>query len=144
MPVLIPESMLEKERCLVCGTDAKKGSDAYRHIAEHLQDALDHISADKKKKEQKQEKYEPMFHLKNIDLIQQMSIQLYQYGKNLSEIVNEIESVQERNQEIYETIQYKTDLIDDKQSEMARIVAQSGSGSDIGNMARNWTNIKHW
>lgn len=149
LPWYIPDiktmqSMLEKERCLVCGTDAKKGSDAYRHIAEHLQDALDHISADKKKKEQKQEKYEPMFHLKNIDLIHQMSIQLYQYGKNLSEIVNEIESVQERNQEIYETIQYKTDLIDEKQSEMARIVAQSGSGSDIGSMASNWTNIKHW
>ena len=42
-----------------------------------------------------------MFHLKNIDLIHQMSIQLYQYGKNLSEIVNEIESVQERNQKKY-------------------------------------------
>ena len=27
---------------------------------------------------------------------------------------------------------------------MARIVAQSGSGSDIGSMASNWTNIKHW
>jgi hypothetical protein len=62
LPWYIPDiktmqSMLEKEKCLVCGTDAKKGSDAYRHIAEHLQDALDHISADKKKKEQKQEKY---------------------------------------------------------------------------------------
>lgn len=149
LPWYIPDiktmqSMLEKEKCLVCGTDAKKGSDAYKHIAEHLQEALDHINANNKKKEQKYDKYEPMFHLKNIDLIHQMSIQLYQYGKNLSEIVNEIESVQERNQEIYETIQRKTDLIDEKQSEMAKIIAQSGSASDIGNMASNWTNIKHW
>lgn len=147
LPWYIPDiktmqSMLDKEKCLVCGTDAKKGSDAYKHIAEHLQEALDHLGVTNKKKEQKREKYEPMFHLKNIDLIHQMSIQLYQYGKNLSEIVNEIESVQERNQEIYEKIQHKTDLIEDKQSEMARIIAQSGA--DIGGMASNWTNIKHW
>lgn len=149
LPWYIPDiktmqSMLEKEKCLVCGTDAKKGSEAYKHIAEHLREALDHISAENNKKEKKYERYEQMFHLKNIDFIHQMSIQLYQYGKNLSEIVNEIEAVQDRNQEIYEIIQQKTDSIDEKQSEMAKIIAQSGSGSDIGNMASNWTNIKHW
>lgn len=138
------ETMLSEERCLVCGTEAKKGSPAYNHIAEHLKEALDYLSGENKKKSIKEENYVPLFHLKNIEFIHQMSIELNNYGIRIAEISDDMEKLQKENAGIYEKIQSKQGIIDSKQSEIAKILAQSGSGKDIGDMANNWTNIKHW
>ena len=97
LPWYIPDvktmqSMLEKETCLVCGTKATKGSDAYNHIAAHLQEALDHLAAEKKAPTTSIVE-EPLFAGKNIEQIHQLSIQLYQYGKNINDIRFEIEKI---------------------------------------------------
>ena len=149
LPWYIPDvntmkSMLAQERCLVCGTVAKKGSDAYNHIAEHLKEALDYIAGESKTEAAKEEKYVPVFHLKNIELIHQMSIELFNYGIRIAEISHNIEKLQKHNDAVYTDIQSKLGVIDSKKSEIAKILAQSGSGKDIGDMADNWTNIKHW
>lgn len=91
LPWYIPDvktmqSMLDKERCLVCGTKAAKGSDAYNHIAQHLQEALDHIHKKNLKAKSEEVKEEEIFHYKNVEYLHQMSIQLYQYGINLCDI----------------------------------------------------------
>lgn len=137
------ESMLEKERCLVCGTEAKKGSAAYEHIAKHLQEALDHLSKPKKS-ETAEEPVEDVFKYRNIELIHQMSIQLYQYGMNLGDISFDIEREKQKNDKLYSAINDLSQLIDEKQTDMARVLSQSSSGKDLGQLASSWTNIKHW
>ena len=148
LPWYIPDvktmqSMLEKERCLVCGTEAKKGSAAYEHIAQHLREALDHIGRTKKK-EVKEEPVEEIFKYRNVESIHQMSIQLYQYGMNLGDIVFDIEREKQKNDRIYAAINELSQTIDEKQTDMARVLSQSASGRDIGQLASSWTNIKHW
>lgn len=137
------ESMLEKERCLVCGTEAKKGSAAYEHIAKHLQEALDHL-AKPKKNETEDDPVEESFKYRNIELIHQLSIQLYQYGMNLGDISYDIEREKQKNDKLYAAINDLSQLIDEKQTDMARVLSQSASGRDIGQLASSWTNIKHW
>lgn len=148
LPWYIPDvktmqSMLEKERCLVCGTEAKKGSAAYEHIAKHLQEALDHLSKSKKG-DTPETKAEETFKYRNIELIHQLSIQLYQYGMNLGEISYDIEREKQKNDKLYAVINDLSQLIDEKQTDMARVLSQSASGRDIGQLASSWTNIKHW
>lgn len=148
LPWYIPDvktmqSMLEKERCLVCGTEAKKGSAAYEHIAKHLQEALDHLSKSKKG-DTPETKAEETFKYRNIELIHQLSIQLYQYGMNLGEISYDIEREKQKNDKLYAAINELSQLIDEKQTDMARVLSQSASGRDIGQLASSWTNIKHW
>lgn len=148
LPWYIPDvktmqSMLEKERCLVCGTEAKKGSAAYEHIAKHLQEALDHLSKSKKG-DTPETKAEETFKYRNIELIHQLSIQLYQYGMNLGEISYDIECEKQKNDKLYAAINDLSQLIDEKQTDMARVLSQSASGRDIGQLASSWTNIKHW
>ena len=148
LPWYIPDvktmqSMLEKERCLVCGTEAKKGSAAYEHIAKHLQEALDHLSKSKKG-DTPETKAEETFKYRNIELIHQLSIQLYQYGMNLGEISYDIEREKQKNDKLYAAINDLSQLIDEKQTDMARVLSQSASGRDIGQLASSWTNIKHW
>lgn len=148
LPWYIPDvktmqSMLEKERCLVCGTEAKKGSAAYEHIAKHLQEALDHLSKSKKG-DTPEAKAEETFKYRNIELIHQLSIQLYQYGMNLGEISYDIEREKQKNDKLYAAINELSQLIDEKQTDMARVLSQSASGRDIGQLASSWTNIKHW
>ncbi|MBR6416374.1 MAG: AAA family ATPase [Bacteroidales bacterium] len=148
LPWYIPDvktmqSMLEKERCLVCGTEAKKGSEAYEHIAKHLQEALDHLSKSKKS-DTPEAKAEETFKYRNIELIHQLSIQLYQYGINLGEISYDIEREKQKNDKLYAAINDLSQLIDEKQTDMARVLSQSASGKDIGQLASSWTNIKHW
>ena len=148
LPWYIPDvktlqSMLEKERCLVCGTEAKKGSSAYEHIAKHLQEALDHLSKSKKS-DTPETKAEDTFKYRNIELIHQLSIQLYQYGMNLGEISYDIEREKQKNDKLYAAINDLSQLIDEKQTDMARVLSQSASGRDIGQLASSWTNIKHW
>ena len=148
LPWYIPDvktmqSMLEKERCLVCGTEAKKGSAAYEHIAKHLQEALDHLSKSKKS-DTPEAKAEETFKYRNIELIHQLSIQLYQYGMNLGEISYDIEREKQKNDKLYAAINDLSQLIDEKQTDMARVPSQSASGRDIGQLASSWTNIKHW
>ena len=148
LPWYIPDvktmqSMLEKERCLVCGTEAKKGSAAYEHIAKHLQEALDHLSKSKKG-DTPEAKAEETFRYRNIELIHQLSIQLYQYGMNLGEISYDIEREKQKNDKLYAAINELSQLIDEKQTDMARVLSQSASGRDIGQLASSWTNIKHW
>lgn len=148
LPWYIPDvktmqSMLEKERCLVCGTEAKKGSAAYEHIAKHLQEALDHLSKSKKG-DTPEAKAEETFKYRNIELIHQLSIQLYQYGMNLGEISYDIEREKQKNDKLYAAINDLSQLIDEKQTDMARVLSQSASGRDIGQLASSWTNIKHW
>lgn len=148
LPWYIPDvktmqSMLEKERCLVCGTEAKKGSAAYEHIAKHLQEALDHLSKSKKS-DTPEAKAEETFKYRNIELIHQLSIQLYQYGMNLGEISYDIEREKQKNDKLYAAINDLSQLIDEKQTDMARVLSQSASGRDIGQLASSWTNIKHW
>lgn len=148
LPWYIPDvktmqSMLEKERCLVCGTPAPYGSAAYEHIAKHLQEALVHLSQNKKTDEPVQ-KVEEIFKYKNIENLHQMSIQLYQYGISLRDISIDIENEKRRNDKLYQEINDRTQTIDEKQSEMARILSQSSSGKDIGQLASSWLNIKHW
>ena len=82
--------MLEKERCLVCGTDAPKGSAAYNHIEKHLMEALDHLTR-KPKHTPENETIKEIFKHRNIENIHQMSIQLYQYGVNIGDIMYDIE-----------------------------------------------------
>ena len=149
LPWYIPDvktmqSMLDKERCLVCGTKAARGSDAYNHIAQHLQEALDHIHKKNLKANTEEVKEEEIFHYKNVEYLHQMSIQLYQYGINLCDISLDIEKEKRRNDALYEEINDKANLIEDKQTEMARVLAQSASGQDIGALAGGWVNIKHW
>lgn len=149
LPWYIPDvktmqSMLHQERCLVCGREAKEGSEAYNHIKGHLEEALEHLGKAKKKDKKEEEIVLPLFAYKNIESLHQMSIQLYQYGKNLNEITEEIENVNKKNQEIHERIQSLHAKVDSKQNEVARILAQSGSGNDIGELANNWLDIKHW
>jgi hypothetical protein len=149
LPWYIPDvktmqSMLHQERCLVCGREAKEGSEAYNHIKEHLEEAMEQLGMTKKTKQDNAEKVQPLFVNKNIESIHQMSIQLYQYGKNLNEITEEIENVNKKNQEIHERIQALHTKVDNKQNEVARILAQSGSGNDIGELSNNWLDIKHW
>lgn len=149
LPWYIPDvktmqSMLEKETCLVCGTKAPKGSDAYNHIATHLQEALDHLASEKKSSVKTHPKEEPLFLGKNIEQIHQLSIQLYQYGKNINEIQYEIEKIKTQNGKIHELISQKHEQVDSAQTKIAQILAQSHTGNDIGSMANNWTNIKHW
>lgn len=149
LPWYIPDvktmqSMLDKERCLVCGTKAEKGSEAYKHIAQHLQEALDHLSKKSVHKNKDEVKEEKIFHYDNVEYIHQMSIQLYQYGINLCDIAIDIEKEKLRNDNLYEEINEKSNLIEDKQTEMARVLAQSSSGQDIGALAGGWVNIKHW
>jgi len=148
LPWYIPDvktmqSMLDKECCLVCGTRAPKGSSAYDHINKHLQEALDHL---KKSKQVDSEtiQEEEIFKFKNIESIHQMSIQLYQYGISLCDISIDIENEKKRNDDLYADITDKTQLIDDKTTEMARVLSQSSSGQDIGQLANSWVNIKHW
>ena len=149
LPWYIPDiktmqSMLEKETCLVCGTKAVKGSDAYNHIANHLQEALDHIASQQHKVSEQEPEEKPLFSERNIEQIHQLSIQLYQYGKNINEIHYEIEKVKTRNKEIKEKILEKHSQIDDAQTKMAKLLAESNSGKDINDIATNWGNIKHW
>lgn len=149
LPWYIPDvktmqSMLDKERCLVCGTKAEKGSDAYNHIAQHLQEALDHLSKKNARENRDEVKEEKIFYYDNVEYIHQMSIQLYQYGLNLCDIAIDIEKEKLRNDNLYEEINEKSNLIEDKQTEMARVLAQSSSGQDIGALAGGWVNIKHW
>ena len=149
LPWYIPDvntmqSMLEKERCLVCGTKAEKGSDAYNHIAKHLQEALDYLHKKDIKEDSEEIKEEEIFHFKNVENLHQMSIQLYQYGINLCDISFDIEKEKRRNDALYEEINDSVNLIEEKQTEMARILAQSASGQDIGALAGGWVNIKHW
>lgn len=149
LPWYIPDiktmqSMLDKERCLVCGTKAEKGSDAYKHIAQHLQEALDHLHKKNAHTNSEEVKEEEIFHFKNVESIHQMSIQLYQYGINLCDIALDIEKEKRRNDNLYEEISDKSSLIEEKQTEMARVLAQSSSGQDIGALAGGWVNIKHW
>lgn len=148
LPWYIPDvktmqSMLEKERCLVCGTEAKKGSAAYEHIAKHLQEAIDHL-AKPKKNETEDGPIEETFKYRNIELIHQLSIQLYQYGMNLGDISYDIEREKQKNDKLYAAINDLSQLIDEKQTDMARVLSQSASGRDIGQLASSWTNIKHW
>ena len=148
LPWYIPDvktmqSMLEKERCLVCGTEAPKGSSAYAHIAKHLEEALEHINKTHKQ-EHKEEIVEELFKLRNVESLHQMSIQLYQYGINLNDISAEIEKEKSRNDGLHLEIQDKNQTIDEKQTEMARVLSQSASGHDIGELAGSWLNIKHW
>lgn len=148
LPWYIPDvktmqSMLEKERCLVCGTEAKKGSAAYEHIAKHLQEALDHL-AKPKKNETEDGPVEETFKYRNIELIHQLSIQLYQYGMNVGDISYDIEREKQKNDKLYAAINDLSQLIDEKQTDMARVLSQSASGRDIGQLASSWTNIKHW
>jgi len=148
LPWYIPDvktmqSMLEKERCLVCGTEAKKGSAAFDHIAKHLQEALDHLSKSKKSDTPESNAVET-FKYRNIELIHQLSIQLYQYGMNLGEISYDIEREKQKNDKLYAAINDLSQLIDEKQTDMARVLSQSASGRDIGQLASSWTNIKHW
>ncbi len=148
LPWYIPDvktmqSMLEKERCLICGTEAKIGSSAYEHIAKHLQEALDHLSKSKKS-DTPEAKAEETFKYRNIELIHQLSIQLYQYGINLGEISYDIEREKQKNDKLYAAINDLSQLIDEKQTDMARVLSQSASGKDIGQLASSWTNIKHW
>lgn len=149
LPWYIPDvktmqSMLEKETCLVCGTKAPKGSDAYNHIAAHLQEALDYLASEKKASVNPIVGDEPLFTGKNIEQIHQLSIQLYQYGRNINEIQYEIEKIKAQNGKIHELILQKHEQVDNAQTKMAQILAQSHTGNDIGSMACNWTNIKHW
>lgn len=148
LPWYIPDvktmqSMLEKERCLVCGTEAKKGSAAYEHIAKHLQEALDHLGKPKMS-ETEDGAVEETFKYRNIELIHQLSIQLYQYGMNLGDISYDIEREKQKNDKLYTAINDLSQLIDEKQTDMARVLSQSASGRDIGQLASSWTNIKHW
>lgn len=150
LPWYIPDiktmqSMLDKETCLVCGTKAPKGSDAYNHIAEHLQEALDHLASEKKVSENSEiDMEEPLFPGKNIEQIHQLSIQLYQYGKNINEIQYHIEQIRAKNRKVHNLISQKHEQLDNARTKMAQILAQSNTGTDIGSMVSNWTNIKHW
>lgn len=148
LPWYIPDvktmqSMLEKERCLVCGTEAPKGSAAYSHIAKHLEEALDHINRTHKQ-EHKDEVVKEIFRLRNVETLHQMSIQLYQYGISLNDISAEIEKEKSRNDALHLEIEDKNQIIEEKRNEMARILSQSASGHDIGELASSWINIKHW
>lgn len=137
------ESMLQKERCLVCGTPAPRGSAAYEHIAKHLKEALDHLG--KAKKDDKPvTQVEELFKYKNIESIHQLSIQLYQYGINLGDIFFDIEKEKKKNDKLYVEINDLVQTIDEKQTDMARVLSQSSSGKDIGALASSWVNIKHW
>ena len=135
--------MLQKERCLVCGTPAPRGSAAYEHIAKHLKEALDHLG--KAKKDDKPvTQVEELFKYKNIESIHQLSIQLYQYGINLGDIFFDIEKEKKKNDKLYVEINDLVQTIDEKQTDMARVLSQSSSGKDIGALASSWVNIKHW
>lgn len=148
LPWYIPDvktmqSMLEKERCLVCGTEAKKGSAAYEHIARHLKEALEHLNKPKKN-DTPDVVIEETFKYRNIESIHQMSIQLYQYGMHLGDISYEIEKEKQKNDKLYAAINELAHAIDEKQTDMARVLSQSATGKDIGQLASSWTNIKHW
>ena len=148
LPWYIPDvktmqSMLEKERCLVCGTDAPKGSAAYNHIEKHLMEALDHLTR-KPKHTPENETVKEIFKYRNIENIHQMSIQLYQYGVNIGDIIYDIEREKQRNDKLYSEINSLAETIDAKQSDMARVLSQSSSGKDIGMLANSWLNIKNW
>ena len=148
LPWYIPDvktmqSMLEKERCLVCGTEAKKGSAAYEHIARHLKEALEHLNKPKKN-DTPDVVIEETFKYRNIESIHQMSIQLYQYGMHLGDISYEIEKEKQKNDKLYVAINELAHAIDEKQTDMARVLSQSATGKDIGQLASSWTNIKHW
>ena len=151
LPWYIPDvktmqSMLEKEVCLVCGSKAVKGSDAYNHIASRLQEALEHLAPKKEIIDNSEESKEDtiLFIGKSIDYIHQLSIQLYNYGKNISEIKYEIENVKLGNEKIQNHISKKYEQADSIRTKIAQILAQSKSGNDIGGMVGNWSNIKHW
>lgn len=151
LPWYIPDvktmqSMLEKEVCLVCGSKAVKGSDAYNHIASRLQEALEHLAPKKEIIDNSEESKEDtiLFIGKSIDYIHQLSIQLYNYGKNISEIKYEIENVKLGNEKIQNHISKKYEQADSIRTKIAQIMAQSKSGNDIGGMVGNWSNIKHW
>lgn len=151
LPWYIPDvktmqSMLEKEVCLVCGSKAVKGSDAYNHIASRLQEALEHLAPKKEIIDNSEESKEDtiLFIGKSIDYIHQFSIQLYNYGKNISEIKYEIENVKLGNEKIQNHISKKYEQADSIRTKIAQILAQSKSGNDIGGMVGNWSNIKHW
>lgn len=148
LPWYIPDvktmqSMLEKERCLVCGTEAKKGSAAYEHIAKHLKEALEHLNKPKKN-DASDVVVEETFKYRNVESIHQMSIQLYQYGMHLGDISYEIEKEKQKNDKLYAAINELSHAIDEKQTDMARVLSQSATGKDIGQLASSWTNIKHW
>ena len=149
LPWYIPDvktmqSMLDKETCLVCGTKAPKGSDAYNHIAAHLQEALDHLANEKHLEAKTNAKEEQLFVGNNIEQIHQLSIQLYHYGKNINEIQYDIQKVKERNKKVYELISHKRGKVDEAKNKMAQILAQSKTGNDVGSLASNWQSIKHW
>lgn len=137
------ESMLKKQQCALCGSPAPEGSDAYKHIEQHLQVALDHIFREKENKKAMAETYVPMFSQRNIDRIHESSTYLYNTIGEIENISYQINELIEQNEKVNNEIFGKNQKIDQLKTEIARIQAQSKNGHDLGSNDNSWVDYKH-
>lgn len=150
LPWYIPDiktmqNMVNGHRCLVCGTEAPEGSAAYKHMYDHLMEALNHKQAedDDKKPEPEDEKIEPLFKSTFIDELHQLSISLSTYGDSIRSLEKAVKDKFADNVNVGKEIQAITAKIDDTKDKISRLIAQSNSSEEIPDFHNLWVQIRH-
>lgn len=131
--------MLSSHRCVFCGTQAEEGSISYDFIKQRLQSVIELLSKRKETPEIKK-----LFKYRNIEEIKEMGVGVNYAGKNNSIIIEEINKVIQRNDEINAILSKKQQRIDLLNDEITKLYATSSSGDNINDYIANFSMVNSW
>ena len=150
LPWYIPDietmkNMVSNHKCLVCGTEAPDGSAAYKHMYDHLMEALNHKQNEEEliSSNENDDKVEPLFKSSYIDELHQLSISLTTYGDSIRSLEKAIKDKFEENTNIEKEIQSINFKINDTKNKISRLIAQSNNSEEITDFHNLWMQIRH-
>lgn len=132
--------MLHVHRCAYCGTEAPEGSLPFDFIKQRINDVLDLLSP---KPEEKAPVFKRYFSYQNIENLREMGRGLT-YGKNISGIGDEIESLFSANDERRSEIAKIQSKIDNLSKQITKLYANSSSGENLKDYVTNYSIVNRW
>ena len=126
------EEMIKDEVCKVCGRPAQKGSEAYEYMVQRLQNYLDHISQEAKKRKQEEE-YKPLFINEYINELHTKSVQVSgdveeEISKLKDVIIDRLAFIRSRSEEVE---QLKKDLQEAEDDKTHLLIQYSNLSEDM-------------
>ena len=132
--------MLHAHRCAYCGTEAPEGSLPFDFIKQRINDVLDLLSP---KAEEKAPVFKRYFSAHNIENLREMG-RVLAYGKNISSIGDEIESLFSANDERRGEIAKIQSKIDSISKQISKLYANSSSGENLKDYVTNHSIVNRW